>query len=120
MTRRHDAALAFDAIHIEGGLFNDEYLAKVARRDASEQSAADYRVPKGLRLRDELGRYFRIAQALWNDFEETRRRTDLGPLAVVCDSFLLPLLRDVLGFSLTPDDFALINPSEALPQTDES
>jgi hypothetical protein len=99
MTRRRDTALAFDAIRIEGGLFNPEYLAKVAHRDAPKHSDADYRVPKGLRLPDELGRYSRIAQALWNDFEDTRRRTDLDPLALVRAGFLLPLLRDVLGFT---------------------
>jgi hypothetical protein len=45
MTRRRDAALAFDAIRIKGGLFNPEYnpeyLAKVTHRDAPKQSDAD-------------------------------------------------------------------------------
>jgi hypothetical protein len=46
--------MAFDAIRIEGRLFNPEYLAKGAHRDAPKQSDADYQVPKCLRLRDDL------------------------------------------------------------------
>ena len=65
---RARAQLAFEALSIEGGLLSPEWLARVAQLAAGQQSEADYRVPKGLNLRDEIGRYWRIAQAHWDDF----------------------------------------------------
>ncbi|HND32721.1 MAG TPA: hypothetical protein PLA94_22150, partial [Myxococcota bacterium] len=53
--RRHDTQLAFEALSIEGGLLPPEWLARVARLDAGMQAEADYRVPRGLNLRDEIG-----------------------------------------------------------------
>ena len=50
--RRREAVLAFDALHIEGGLLAPESLARAARLDAPHQAEAYYRVPKGLSLRD--------------------------------------------------------------------
>ena len=66
--RRKDAALAFDALRVEGGLLAPEWLAKVSRLEGGDQAEADYRVPKGLNLRDEIGRFWRIAQAHHAEF----------------------------------------------------
>ncbi|CAJ0864607.1 Eco57I restriction-modification methylase domain-containing protein [Ralstonia mannitolilytica] len=93
--RRPDTALEFDAIAIEGGLLPAEWLAKVAALQAPHQSAADYGVPKGLNLRDELGRYWRIAEAHWKDFSAVRA-TAADPRALT-SRFVHSLLRDVLG-----------------------
>ena len=38
-------------------------LARIAQHQAGGQSEADYGIPKGLTLRDEIARYFRIGQA---------------------------------------------------------
>jgi hypothetical protein len=59
------AQLAFEALAIEGGLLSPDWLARAAQLEAGGQSEADYRIPKGLNLRDEIGRYWRIAQALF-------------------------------------------------------
>ena len=58
---------AFEAITIEGALIAPPMLAKIAALEADGQSEASYRIPKGLALRDEIARYFRIGQALFED-----------------------------------------------------
>jgi len=99
MARKNPARLEFDALSIEGGLFPAEWLAKVAATEASAQSPAEYGVPKGLALRDEIGRYWRIAQAIWRDFD-LARGTSAGAEGVLASrAFLKQLLHDVLGFT---------------------
>ena len=71
-TRAKEAQLAFEALSIEGGLLSPDWLSRAAQLAAGGQSEADYRVPKGLNLRDEIGRFWRIAQAHWGDFEAGR------------------------------------------------
>lgn len=95
--RRSDAALEFDAIAIEGGLLPAEWLAKVAAVQAPHQSAADYGIPKGLNLRDELGRYWRIAEAHWKDFSASRAAA-ADPRALT-SRFVCSLLREVFGMT---------------------
>jgi hypothetical protein len=98
--RRNEAKLAFDALYIEGGLLAPEWLAKVARLDAGGQLEADYCVLKGLNLRDEIGRYWRVAQALWADFA-AGRSSGADP-KVLTERFVVPMLRDAFGWgSLT-------------------
>ena len=98
MARRTTKELAFSAIRIEGGLLAVGFLDKVAHLEASEQSEPDYDVPKGLKLRDEIGRYWKIAQNLWADFQAGRARTDLDAHAFTVREFLEPFCRQVLGF----------------------
>ena len=92
---RRDAALEFDAIHIEGGLLPAEWLANIASLKAVHQSPNDYGIPKGLNLRDELGRYWRIAQAHWSEFANARAQAQ-DPQALA-RRFVQALLRDVFG-----------------------
>src|SRR6202030_4764579 len=56
---RRTAALAFDAITVEGALLAPAILARIAQHQVDGQSEADYGVPKGLTLREEIARYFR-------------------------------------------------------------
>ncbi len=92
---RRTATLEFDAIHIEGGLLPAEWLGNIAALKAAHQSPADYGIPKGLNLRDELGRYWRIAQAHWSEFDIVRSRAD-NPHALTA-RFVQALLREVFG-----------------------
>jgi|JI10StandDraft_1071094.scaffolds.fasta_scaffold01941_5 hypothetical protein len=94
--RRAEAQLAFEALYIEGGLLAPEWLTKVARLGASAQSEADYRVLKGLNLRDEIGRYWRVAQAHWGEFA-SGRTSGADPKALA-ERFVLALLGDAFGF----------------------
>ena len=95
-------ALTYRAIRIEGGLIPAEELTRLtllADPKASEQTEAHYRIAKGLKLRDEIARDFKIALALWRDFQALRQRTDADAHALTLSQWLLPLLRDVLHFA---------------------
>ena len=95
-TRAREAQLAFEALSIEGGLLSPDWLSRAAQLAAGGQSEADYRIPKGLNLRDEIGRFWRIAQAHWGDFEVGRAgKADAKMLA---ERFVDALLRDSFGF----------------------
>ncbi|WOB09723.1 MULTISPECIES: N-6 DNA methylase [Burkholderiales] len=93
--------LAYRAIRIEGGLLPAEELNRLtllADPKATEQTEAHYRIAKGLKLRDEIARDFKIALTLWQDFQALRRRQDVQAHDVTVREWLLPLLRDVLHF----------------------
>ena len=91
------ARLAFDALSIEGGIIGAEWLGRVAQLQAKAQEPADYRIPKGLEIRDEIARGWRIAQACFQEMEAGR---DAGGNArVLAEEFLQVLLRDALGFA---------------------
>ena len=99
MARRNNQELAFAALSIEGALLAPDFLNKVAHLDAAEQSEADYDIPRGLKLRDEIGRYWKIAQNLWQDFAAKQKRADVDTHAVTARDFLEPFCRQVLGFA---------------------
>lgn len=98
MARRNNQELAFTALTIEGGLLAPDFLNKVAHLEATEQTETDYDIPRGLKLRDEVGRYWKIAQNLWQDFSARRSRTDIDAHAMTVKDFLEPLLRHALCF----------------------
>jgi hypothetical protein len=101
MARRITTQLAYRAIRIEGGLIPaDEltHLTTLQAPDKTEQTDGHYGVPKGLKLRDEVARFWKIAQTLWTDFQSLRARQDVDAHQVTVRDFLVPLLRDVLGF----------------------
>jgi hypothetical protein len=87
------AALSFDALTVEGALIAPAMLARIAEQKAGAQSEPDYNVPKGLTLRDEIARYFRIGQALFTDLNASTT-----PSAGAATRFVEALLRDVFGF----------------------
>ncbi len=92
-----EAQLAFEALSIEGGLLGAEWLGKVAQLEAPGQEAADYRVPKGLQIRDEIARSWRIAEACWKELEAGR--SSGGDAQALAERFLEALLRDAFGFA---------------------
>jgi hypothetical protein len=83
-----------DAIILEGGLIRPAVLARIATQRADQQSDGDYSIPKGLTLRDEIARYFRIGQAL---FAELHANPTPSTRSTV--NFVEALFRDVLGFA---------------------
>ncbi len=86
-------ALAFDAVRVEGGLISADFLARVAALDAGHQAASDYGVPRGLSVRDEIGRAWRIAEAHWREVLGDARGGNAARERAV-----LALLRDALGW----------------------
>lgn len=96
MARRNSAQIQFDALSLEGAILRPEWLGKVAALEADAQKEADYGIPKGLQLRDEVGRYWRIAQALWSEFSAARNGND--PVGA-SKRLVRDLLVHVFGFS---------------------
>jgi hypothetical protein len=92
MTRR-TAELGLEAITIEGGLIAPEQIATIAATDRNPRAAADYEVPKGLGLGDEIARFFRIGQAIWRDYT----RID-SPTVIQTARFARDLLAGAFGF----------------------
>jgi len=86
--------LSFDALTVEGALIAPAMLARIAAHQADGQSEADYGVPKGLTLRDEIARYFRIGQALFASLKASQT-----PSHAATVKFVEQLLRDVFGFA---------------------
>ena len=92
-----EAQLAFDALSIEGGLLGAEWLGKVAQLQAAAQEPADYGVPKGLHIRDEIARSWRIAQACFQAMETGRASG--GDARALAERFVEAFLRDALCFA---------------------
>src|SRR5262249_15133247 len=107
------AQLAFDAVSIEGGLLSPEWLSKIAQLGAGAQSEADYRIPKGLNLRDEIGRYWRIAQAYWQEF--ATGLAGKGDAKKLAERFVTDLLRESFGFASLSDVDAVMLGGRAYP-----
>jgi len=67
-------------------------LGQIAERKGGQQAEADYGVPKGLALRDEIARYYRIGEALFKDLNASA-----NPSAAAALTFTEELLRSVFG-----------------------
>ncbi|MCY3841899.1 MAG: restriction endonuclease, partial [Gammaproteobacteria bacterium] len=91
-----DARIGFDALSIKGGMLGADWLAKVAQLRADGQTPADYGIPAGLELRDEISRSWRIAQACFHAMETGRASG--GDALALAERFVEALLRDALCF----------------------
>ena len=94
---RGEARIAFDALSIEGGLLGADWLAGVAQLRAAAQKPADYHVPEGLHIRDEIARSWRIGQACFRKMESGRAAG--GNARALAERFLEAFLRDAFGFT---------------------
>jgi hypothetical protein len=103
---RNRKSSGFTAIRIEGGILPPEFLAVIAGSQAKHQTGGDYGLTRSLSLKDEIARYWRIAGDLYAAYAERRGRADANRLKVGVHDWLLPLLKDVLGF----DDLAAVRP----------
>ncbi len=88
----------FTALKIEGGILPPEFLQAAAGLDAPRQTGADYGLSKSLAIKDELARYWRIANDLHERHAERRPRRDLSAPQVDIDEWLIPFLRQILGY----------------------
>ena len=88
----------FTALRIEGGILPPEFLQNIAALEAPRQTGADYGLSKSLALKEELARYWRIANDLYTRYSERRARRDLIARQVGVDEWLVPLLRSLLGY----------------------
>lgn len=88
---RRRIRLDFPAIEIVGALLTPDMVARVAAFDAQGPNDPGYGIKPGLKLRDEIARYYRIGEALFQRFQATRQ-----PLAAA--GFMLELLKECFGF----------------------
>lgn len=95
--KNHASLLNLPTLHLEGSLFLPDQLEKAALGKASLQTEADYRIPAGLKLRDEYSRAFQIASAQWKHFSPNLERLDVDAHAVTV-KFVQELLRDALAY----------------------
>src|SRR5690606_6704031 len=82
---------------LEGGLLPPEWLGTAAALEAPAQTPADYGTQKALQPRDEITRYWRIAEALWAELAAARAQQGHDAVAVT-RTFVRQLLADVFGF----------------------
>lgn len=105
---RRSARLDFAGLEIVGALLTPDIVARLAAFEANDQSEENYDIPAGLKLRDEIARYFRIGEALWSRFKATR-----GQSVAASERFVLDLLRQCFGFdSITPQPITRLGERE--------
>jgi len=95
--KNHGALLNLPTLRLEGGLFLPDQLEKAALGKANQQTESDYRIPTGLKLKDEFSRAFQIATAQWKHFAPNLERRDIDA-AQVTVKFVQELLRDALSY----------------------
>ena len=91
---RRAVRLDFAAIEIAGALLPPEIVTRAAAFDLPDQSDEGYGILRGLKLRDEIARYYQIALAHWERFDAARD----GNVSVP-QPFVLDLLKDCFGFA---------------------
>lgn len=107
--RSNRTSHGFVALRLEGGILPAEFFQKVAALEAKKQKISDYRLAKGLNIRDEIGRAYRIAIAEWRDYQEHRIRSNADQYEIGVKRWLVALFKQVLGFEdLRPSEHILL------------
>lgn len=115
MARRNIRQTGFDAIRIEGSLLPAEFLNTLANFQAPHQRAADYGIDPGLKLRDEIGRYWRIGHSLWQSYDQQSQRDDLEAEDVGVQRWLARFIKRVLGYEDLHDTAPLERDGRCFP-----
>jgi len=102
----------FESIRILGSLLGTKVLEDLRFYKLDGQNPADYGVEKGLKLSDELSRYWRIAQTRWQEYQQQRERTDVSQQQLAIQDWLLPLLEKVLGYQIDVAPIQIIGERE--------
>lgn len=99
MPTRDRAGRGLTAVRVVGALLPPAFLETIASLAAKQQSGADYGLSRSLVLKDEIARYWRIANDLYAGYKERCFRKDLDPVDVGIHEWLVPLLKEVLGYA---------------------
>jgi hypothetical protein len=89
--------IKFEALRIEGNLFPADWLGRLLGEQLDAQTEKDYGIPPGLKLREEIGRAWRIAEASWREWQAARERGSTR--FDVSARYLAPLFRDAFGYA---------------------
>uniref|UniRef100_E6VP54 site-specific DNA-methyltransferase (adenine-specific) n=1 Tax=Rhodopseudomonas palustris (strain DX-1) TaxID=652103 RepID=E6VP54_RHOPX len=94
---------AWPSLSLEGNLIAPATIASIDRRQASEQSEEDYRIRKGLTIREEISTAFRVGQSHFDAFAKLET-----PSVEATRRFIRAFLQETFGFDdLAPADGAL-------------
>ena len=93
--------MSYFAIHSEGGLLPLDVLERVGREELSGQKAADFGLPKGTRLTDEIAVAWSDAVDQWDIFKRHKARVPAEETgtSVTRERWMLPLLMQSLGYA---------------------
>jgi N-6 DNA Methylase len=112
---------AWPSLSLEGNLIAPAMVATVDRREADEQGEPDYRIRKGLTVREEISTAFRVGQSHFDAFAKVT-----NPSAEATRRFVRAFLQETFGFDdLVPAEGALSFiaggrvPVVVVPPTDE-
>lgn len=84
---------AWPSLSLEGNLIAPAMVASVDRREASEQTEGDYRIRKGLTIREEISTAFRVGQSHFDTFARIA-----NPSADATRRFIKAFLQETFGF----------------------
>lgn len=94
---------AWPSLTLEGNLIAPAMIASIDRRQAPEQTEADYRIRKGLTIREEISTAFRVGQSHYDAFAKLQ-----NPSAEATRRFVRDFLAQTFGFDdLAPADGAV-------------
>jgi hypothetical protein len=93
---------AWPSLTLEGGLIAPAMIASIELRKAPEQTEEDYRIRKGLTIREEISTAFRVGQSHFDGFAKLK-----NPSAEATRRFMRGFLAETFGFDdLAPADGA--------------
>ncbi len=91
---------AWPSLTLEGNLIAPAMVASIDRRQASEQTEEDYRIRKGLTIREEISTAFRVGQSHFDAFAKLQ-----NPSVEATRRFVRAFLAETFGFDdLAPAD----------------
>ena len=91
---------AWPALNLEGNLIAPAMVASIDRRQAPEQTEEDYRIRKGLTIREEISTAFRVGQSHFDAFIKLK-----NPSVDATRRFVRGFLAETFGFGdLAPAD----------------
>ena len=91
---------AWPSLTLEGSLIAPAMIASIDRRQASEQTEDDYRIRKGLTIREEVSTAFRVGQSHFDAFAKLE-----NPSVEATRRFVQAFLAETFGFDdLAPAD----------------
>jgi hypothetical protein len=94
---------AWPSLTLEGNLIAPAMVASIDRRQASDQAEEDYRIRKGLTIREEISTSFRVGQSHFDAFANLQ-----NPSVEATRRFVRAFLAETFGFDdLAPADGTL-------------
>ena len=91
---------AWPSLTLEGNLIAPAMVASIDRRQASDQAEEDYRIRKGLTIREEISTAFRVGQSHFDAFTKLQ-----NPSVDAARRFVRAFLAETFGFDdLAPTD----------------